>query len=163
MEDTDKPNKAGAPSLFKEEYTQQMLDYFSPYMVSTTKEIVGSQGSTREVPKEIPSLEKFGWKIQHCTATLYNWAHQVDEDGNLLHPDFLAAYSLCKEVAKHYYKDIGARGIGGSPTINLIMKNEHDYKDKSEVENTIKGGFLSNLSKLADEAEKGNVPLDDEE
>lgn len=96
-QDTNKNNTAGAPTKYDPTYCDEIIAFFDVEkykdVVAETEVRITKQGRTehtkyKTVANDLPHLEAFARKIGVTYATLYNWAHGKDEQGNLLRPEF---------------------------------------------------------------------------
>jgi hypothetical protein len=90
--------KIGAPTKYKSEYCQQIIDYFNQPLTHTEEEVWTTKGGTqivkkKEVPNELLFLEDFAWDIgRHDIHTLERWAKK--------YPEFGTAYAHAKLLQK---------------------------------------------------------------
>ena len=131
-------SERGRPSLFKEEYTQELIDFFS-VSAYTEYPLLDDKGQVigmKNVPNKFPTLARFAVNIGVCRDTLYEWSTAKDENENLKHPDFSYAY----KKAKDYQEALIAEGtLAGAfnPTFAIFTaKNVLGWKDKTEQEIT---------------------------
>lgn len=102
-------DSVGAPTDYKPEYCQQLIDHMS-------------QGY---------SFESFSAKCGQGRATLYNW-----EKAN---PEFLEAKNKGKEQSLLFWETLGITGTAGKlRNFNAVafifnMKNKHQWRNESEL------------------------------
>lgn len=125
------PNPVGAPSLYKPEYPQMLLDYFGE---PAYKE--DSQGRIRAT--DFKSLAGFAIKVGVHRDTLHEWAKE--------HAEFSDAYARAKDFQENFLSVNGAKSLINAQFSIFIAKNVLNWRDKREVEVTEKP-----LEKLSDE------------
>ena len=123
------PKVVGRPTLYKEEYCQQMIDYFKEAkLTETRKEIVASGGKAVEIEKTgcatIPSFAGFAMKMDICRDTLRDWCSRSNK--------FLLAYKRCKEIQEAWLMDNGLRGNVNTAFGIFTAKNVLQWRDKVE-------------------------------
>lgn len=138
----------GRPTKFKEEYTQQLLDYFNtePYkeVIHTDKE-----GNTKTVfvPNKFPTLARFACNIGVCKDTIYEWSVAKNDKGELLHPEFSVAYKRSKAYQEAILAEGGMMGAFQTNFAIFTAKNVIGWRDKIEqetnavIEHKIVGGL----------------------
>jgi len=97
----------GHGTLFKEEYTQLMIDYFdvepgyfAPVFDNDGKQLFDDFGQAARGDyhaNPLPLKVGFATSIGVGRKTLLNWATKVDKDGELVHPDFADIYNRAKD------------------------------------------------------------------
>lgn len=127
--------KAGAPTKYKEEYCQGIIDYFKnfePFEELPFKETVNEDGTTstesKRFPVAPPSLTKYATSIDVCRDTLQEWKK--------VNPEFSVAFNKAKAIYEDVYCDGAMMGYYNHGFTALIMKNRFDWADKSESKNT---------------------------
>jgi len=115
----------GRPTLYKEEYTQRMIDFFStPYFKEVTKVIIkkGVPISIQvDVPNDFPLFEKFSVDIGVHRDTLNQWCK--------VHPSFSDSYKKAKELQKARLIQLTLSGYY-NPTFSIFTaKNITDMND----------------------------------
>lgn len=117
-------NPIGRPSLYKPEYCQQIIDYFS---VGTS--IVNVMG--KETPTDFPSKAGFAIKIGVSKDTLNEWAK--------VHPDFSVAYKRAIDFQENWLLVNGNKGLIPPNFGIFTAKNVIGYRDRQpdEVDTTI--------------------------
>jgi hypothetical protein len=131
----------GRPTKYKDEYCEKLIEYFDiePYV----KEKVlyyykngDSKEQIQEVPNDLPLLSKFAASINVSRDTLHEWAHGIDRDGNLKHPEFSDAYKKAKELQRAVLITNGLRGNYQTAFAIFTAKNLTDMRDKQEIEHS---------------------------
>lgn len=126
------PRPAHRPSDYRPEYADLLRAYFD----MPAWNHVGPDGTARE--GFFPTLAGFCVQIETTQPTLWTWAHKKNEDGTPRHPEFLIAYNRAKEVQADLFTKGYMAGKYVNPAMGaLIAKNLLDWKDKSEVDQTI--------------------------
>jgi hypothetical protein len=141
----------GRPTKYKPEYCQQLIKFFSgPRTELIVKaEITGKNEYHKteyaRVAKELPTLAKFARKIGVNKDTIVSeWVKK--------YPEFSDAYNTVKELQKEFLIDNGLAGLYPPASYIFTAKNITDMKDKSEVDQNIKGSIsLTDLFNKAKE------------
>ena len=116
MEENKNPN--GRPSKYKEEYCQQLLDYFS---IEHFKE--NGKG------EEFPMFIGFARSLKVNIDTLHEWRK--------VHPSFSEAYKTAKSFQEHMLVNNSLLNRYNPYFAQFILKNGHGYRDKQEIEQTV--------------------------
>jgi hypothetical protein len=137
-----KSNPVGRPTLYRPEYCEQLLDYFSikPYEVL---EITDNQGQVKErkpVPNLFPTLARFAVNIGVTRDTLYEWSTAENEDGSIKYPEFSYAYKKAKEYQEANLVEGTLSGAYQQTFAIFAAKNILGWRDKTEQELTGAGG-----------------------
>lgn len=109
-----KPKKGGAPTTYKPEHCQALIDFMSKGY----------------------SFEAFAGSIDTHKDTLYQWCK--------VHPEFSDAKRLAFAKCQIFWEEIGLRGMwteDGGPKLNtgnyiFQMKNRFKWTDRVEVSGT---------------------------
>lgn len=88
------------------------------------------------MPAEYPTFELFAASIGVTTKTLLNWAKE--------YPRFSDCYARAKEIQLGKLKSLAITGLYNPVYAKFEAVNNHEQKDKSEVEGVVKG--LQNVS-----------------
>lgn len=114
---TKESRPIGRPSVYKPEYCQQLLDYFSepPYQK------IGGQNEA----SDFPSFAGFAIKIDVHRETLLEWTK--------IHPEFSGSYKKAKEYQENWLTTNGLKGLLNPAFGIFIMKNVTDYRDEKKV------------------------------
>lgn len=151
----------GRPSIYKPEYAQEMIDYFSQPTHRTVIKKMSKGGVTwdeeEQVANEIPTFEELAHKLGITRDTLHRWSTEVGEDGLLLHPEFSDAYKNARELQEKF---IVANALNNryNPAMSIFyLKNKHDYRDKQELDANITGGVEVGVVSFADALKSGPI------
>lgn len=122
--ETEEKNPVGAPTKYRPEYIEQLIEYFSA-KIST----VNSMGTER--PSDFPSLAGFAIKIGVAKDTLYEWSK--------VYPDFSVAYKRAKDFQENWLLVNGNKGLIPPNFGIFTAKNVIGYRDRQpdEVDTTI--------------------------
>jgi|TARA_Y100000034_G_scaffold47492_1_gene58483 hypothetical protein len=153
-------NHGGAPTIYKQEYAKQLIDFFS---ISPSKRELAAkmQGKNfekeeyKEVPNDLPTLTRFAVKIGTSTQTLHNWCNmgqeKVDEELPLneqnskspLFFEFFEAFTRAKELYRDFLIQNGLKGLYPPAFAIFVATNTAGMKDKKETGLTAgEGGIL---------------------
>lgn len=142
----------GRPTLFRSEFTDMMIDYFSvePY-VEKTKKVV-SYGNVIEVPfdhaNDFPTLAGFAIKIGVHRDTLKEWSEVAEENGDLKYPDFSDAYKRAKDYQERFLTVNGLKGLVSTNFGIFTAKNVLGWRDKQPGEED--KFVVNNISSVTD-------------
>lgn len=118
---------SGRPSAYKEEYCQDIIDYFE---------------SHREMnPPRCPLFEMYAKKIGVHRETLINWAKK--------HPIFFDAYEQSRDIQRDIMINNAMLGVYNASFTKFAMSNMHGWSDVSKQEISNPDGSLT--KKLSDE------------
>ncbi|MEA1079507.1 hypothetical protein [Marinobacter qingdaonensis] len=131
----DKYPGLGRPSRYKPEYAQQLIEHFD-VPPGEYLDVPQRDGSIKSVwrANPLPTLAGFCRKLLICRKTLHNWAHEVDESGAPVRPEFLHALNAVKEMQEDVFTTNGLSGAYNGPFAALAAKNILDWRDKSSSE-----------------------------
>ena len=132
--DGEKPKRkkiklAGAPSLYKKAYCQQMIDYFIEYADSDKS--------------GIPEFLEFALAIGVTRRTLTNWKNEHDE--------FAEAYELCSEIQEWYLERTGLSGRNNPRMTQFLLSVKHqraEYSRRKPIEEKVEQGLTEADRKL---------------
>lgn len=151
----------GAPSKYKEEYVQQLLDYFSQDVVKGIKTITEGHGKSEWRKEEVryealffPTLELFAHKIGVDDDTLQNWSDARFPEGHELagereHPEFFGAYTRAKKIQKGLLLQYALIGKLNPGFAQFFAVNNLGMQSKSVVENN--GEVIHKFGDMTDE------------
>jgi hypothetical protein len=117
----------GAPTKYKPEYCQEMLDYFDiePYR-TVTKKVMTKKGELLEIEEDeandFPNFAGFAVKIKVTPETLLNWSKT--------HDNFKEVYSLCKACQENYLSVNGNKGLINTAFGIFTAKNVTKWRDR---------------------------------
>lgn len=116
----------GRPTLYREEYCEQIIEYFEqPLYIIKEKEIASGGRKViikEEVPNSLPTFEGFARKLRVDHDTLVNWTRK--------HKDFFGAYMLCKGIQKEFIVEHGSKGNYNAAFTKFLAVNVTDLRDK---------------------------------
>ena len=121
------------PTKYKEEYCEDMLDFFnrepfSPLMIDSNEgervPALTKNGSPILVPCKLPTFEGFAIKLGVHRETLLNWAESNDE--------FFDALKRAKDMQKEILIQNGLVGAYEKTFAIFTAKNITDMRDKQE-------------------------------
>lgn len=108
------PKRAGHPTLYRSEYCQDIVDYFENF--------------TCDEDHRFPTCAGWLWKIGIHKDTFAEWQK--------VHKEFSDAVKLVKTIQEDKLVTNGLMGKYNAGIVQFILKNNHDHKDKQEVEQT---------------------------
>jgi hypothetical protein len=113
--------QAGRPTKYRDEYCQEILDYFNePRWVirKTFKYYKGERFDyEKEEPCDIPTFNKFARKIDVNQDTIYEWAK--------VHPKFSESLKICKGIQADILSDHAAKGYYNPAIAKLLLSHNH--------------------------------------
>lgn len=132
------PNKVGKPSLYKQEYCQQLIDF-------------GATGHT---------FEAFAGKLGVSKKALYNWIKK--------HPEFEEAKEIALAKAQLCLESLALDVMKGivpasqfNPTVFIFwMKNCHGWRDKIDHAGSIGIDFHAQLVDQIETTEKAVIDIE---
>ena len=130
----EKKNKGGAPSKYKEEYCEEIVEYFRvpPEIVDYKREYYQNGNLKSEYPivrgNEFPTFQGFADEIGVHIDTLH--------EGREVHEEFSEAYMRAKQLQEKIWLTNGMNNLYNSQFAQFFGKNCLGYKDKQEVEHT---------------------------
>jgi transposase len=138
MTDTTEKRPVGRPTLFKEEYAEQLIAYFDkePYERRPLLDAQGNEKGSEVVPVKFPTLARFATMLGVTRDTLYEWSTAKNEDGSLKHPDFSYAYKKAKEYQEAILVEGAMANAFHANFAIFTAKNVLGWRDKMEQEIT---------------------------
>lgn len=128
------PNPVGRPTKYKPEYVQELMDYFNKPSGSWTQfEKKNGEVANVWVPAKFPTMEGFACEIDVHVDTLHEWATAIDENDNLIHPEFSEAY---KKARGHQTRILVENGLAGGYQANFgifTAKNVLKWRDTHTI------------------------------
>jgi hypothetical protein len=118
-------NLNGVASKYRTEYCGMIVGYFKdakPY-----REVEEASGRIRAVPNTFPNLSRFAAEIGVTRATLWNWANERDENGNLVRPNFFDCYHQAVSYQESLLIEGSISGAYNPVIAQLVLKNHHHY------------------------------------
>jgi hypothetical protein len=131
---TGKKSNAGAPTKYKPEYCQGIIDYFTvePQQVVYKKEYFQNGTLKSEVPivlpEQLPTFQGYADNIGVHIDTLNEWCK--------IHEEFSEAYARAKQLQEKVWLINGMSNLYNSQFAQFFGKNCLGYRDKTEVEST---------------------------
>lgn len=128
----EKKNKGGAPTKYKEEYCEKIVEYFRvpPEIVDYKREYYQNGNLKSEYPivrgNEFPTFQGFADEIGVHIDTLHEWRE--------VHEKFSEAYMRAKQLQEKIWLTNGMNNLYNSQFAQFFGKNCLGYKDKQEVE-----------------------------
>lgn len=136
---TGKEYKTGRPCKYKEEYCQEIIEWFDKepfdYLVIDDKETgeriaaIDKFGNPIMTPTRLPTLENFAKHLGVGTSTISDWKHT--------YPEFSAALTRAKEIQKDILVQNGLFGNYEKTFAKFVAVNVTDMSDKSEVKQQV--------------------------
>ena len=126
-----------ASCKYKEEYCDKLLEFFNqPDVEIQYKETLDKQGKVVArtpivLPAAYPTFELFAASLGVTTGTLKNWCEQ--------HPRFNDCYARAKEIQLGKLTSNALRGLYNPIYAKFEAVNNHNQKDKQEVETNVSG------------------------
>lgn len=124
---------AGAPTKYKKEYCQALIDFFTVEPHREVIEITRGKNdyekeTIKEVANDLPLLEKFASSIGVHRDTVQEWAK--------VHPEFSVATKRAKDLQKNMLVTNAIKGLYNSTFSIFLAKNITDLHDKQQVEHS---------------------------
>lgn len=124
-----KENSVGRPSKYKEEYCEQMINFFNvPYMIDEEETYTDKDGYVKtrikKVPNYLPMFERFAFTIGVHVDTLREWKKQ--------HEAFSAAYETCQQLQQELLINLTLRGAYKENFAKFYAQNITPLRDRSE-------------------------------
>lgn len=140
---TEESGKRGRPPKYKPEFCQQMIQFFSiDPTVEQERLTVNKKGDevviTDRVANKLPTFHNFAAAIEVNEDTIVEWASKKNEKGELVYPDFSAAYKKAKQLQKYFLIENGMNGVYNPAFTIFVAKNITDMRDHFDIEKTVK-------------------------
>lgn len=125
-------NNGGAPTKYKPEYCDAIIDYFrrEPVVTNYKKEYYkdGSLKSETPVlcPADFPTLQEFADSLNVTYQTLLNWSEEYKE--------FFEAITRARQIQESIWLKNGMSNLYNAQFAQFFGKNCLGYKDKVEVD-----------------------------
>lgn len=138
---TEETRPRGRPTLFKEEFAEQLIDYFNiePYWEKVEMNKDGNPVVIK-VANKFPTLARFSTILGVTRETLHDWATAKNVHGELKYPDFSYAYKRAKDYQESILVEGTMNGVFNAPFSIFTAKNVLGWRDKTEQEITGKDG-----------------------
>jgi hypothetical protein len=143
-------NKMGRPTVYKPEYADQLVEWFSGIkyerqVIETTKryspktgKLIFESEKVKYVASDLPTLAGFARHIAVRYETLWDWATAVEDENadtkKLKHADFSNAYNIAKSMQKEFLIDNALKGHYPPASFIFTAKNITDMTDKQIIE-----------------------------
>ncbi len=129
----EKP-KLGRPSKYKEEYCEQIIEYFNVKLVDVlTVESVDKRGkkvtASEVVASDLPLFQGFAHEIDVHVDTLHEWKKA--------HASFSEAYKKAQQLQHRHLITNGLQGRFSTAFSIFTAKNIIGWRDKAETEISI--------------------------
>ena len=129
-----------AACKYKEEYCDKLMEFFNqPDVDIQYKEVFDKKGNVVArtpimLPAAYPTFELFAASIGVTTRTLTEWCNK--------HPRFSAYYARAKEIQLGKLTSNALRGLYNPIYAKFEAVNNHNQKDKQEVETNVSGTVI---------------------
>lgn len=151
----------GRPTLYKDEYREQLIAYFN-IAVERIEVIEVPTGKTdgegkpimttehKPVLNTFPTLTRFAASIGVTRETLHDWATAKNPDGTLRRPDFSYAYTRAKDLQESLIIEGGMAGLYDTRFAGLAAKNLIGWRDQvdTKVEATVTNASKEDLEAI---------------
>lgn len=116
------PRGRGRPTLYRPEYCQQLVDFFSvePYRFN--------ENSKKLEATKTPWFIEFALKIGVTTETLHEWT--------LRHPEFSYAYKKANALQARHIAENAKLGHFEQPMSIFMLKNLCGWRDVQELKHS---------------------------
>lgn len=121
----------GAPSLYREEYCDQLVEYFAarPLGIRRISQVDKSgKEVAREICTEVPTFQGFAASIGVGPHTLIQWEKR--------HPAFATARARAKGMQEAFFAEGMANGLLNPTGAIFVAKNILGWRDKIDIETT---------------------------
>lgn len=130
----EKDNKAACK--YKPEYCEKLIDYFNQPATRVEYKETYYKGELNAripivMPAEYPTFELFAAMLGVSVRTLKNWCDK--------YPRFADCYARAKEIQYGKLTSLAVTGLYNPVYAKFEAVNNHDKKDKSEVEQKVSG------------------------
>ena len=144
----------GRPTLFKEEYTDQLLEYFSAATPYEERTVLDKNGDEKiiTVPGKFPTLARFATMVGVTRDTLYEWSTGTNDNGELKHASFSYAYKRAKDYQEALLCEGTIANVFNAPFSIFTAKNILGWKDKTEVDQTLNATVESTVTTASQES-----------
>lgn len=124
----------GRPTVYDPRYVDELIDFFDvePFREVTLPDGKGGE-RVQTVPNKFPTLARFAANIGVTRETLWEWSTRVNENGELVFPDFSNAYKKAKEFQEACLVE-GAIAGAFNPAFSIFTaKNVLGWRDNKDV------------------------------
>ena len=129
--------KNGRPTSYKQEYCQQIIDYFAnaplyeEVRIPHYKNGEVAYEDIKRFPPKLPTLVQFAKSIGVCYPTVYNWQCLGHAS---FHEEFLNAYSRAKQLQKDFLIQAGLSGVFNPGFATFVAINITDMQQRNSTE-----------------------------
>lgn len=116
----------GAPSKYRDEYADQLIEYFD---IEPYTETVDESGKIVRIGNKFPTLARFALNIGVHRGTLLNWADENDQ--------FFNAMKKAKDYQEAFLVEAGLAGAVEKTFAIFTAKNVIGWTDKQQVESKV--------------------------
>ena len=117
----------GRPTKYKEEYCDEMIDFFKSFLIPKERiKTDGIKSTSTELVAEYPTFMDFTEHINVSYKTLFNWQDK--------HKEFLHTYKKCQQIQHEIIKKFAISGAFNASFSIFAMKNIAGWRDKIEIE-----------------------------
>lgn len=120
---------AGYPTKYREEYIGMLEEYFD---IPSGNVIINSDADNVYLPNIFPTKGGFADKIKVHSDTVYEWAHAMDPDGSLKHPEFSVTYKRMADAQQRIIIENGLMGVYPSNFAIFICRSVLGLNDRTE-------------------------------
>lgn len=154
--------KTGRPTKYTDDMPERLLAFFAIDEAYTEKPVEG--GKSHFTPARFPTLARFAAENGVTRETLWAWATEKDESGELTKLAFSNAYARAKEYQEALLVEGGMVGAYQPTFANFAAKNILGWTDRQDLSHTSPDGSMSPQKQeltdeeLQEEAEKRGLP-----
>lgn len=132
------------PTKWRKEYNEGIVKFFEavqkqPYSIHYDK-----LQKPHHILKPLPTLESYAHSIGVDTFTLDRWAKNKKK-----YPGFCGAFARAKEIQKNLIIVRAEAGASNAGFATFLLKNNHNMKDKNEVDQNVR---IDNLQDAINQA-----------
>lgn len=109
----------GQPTKYKEEYAEDIIEFFLKYKRYEVDEETGKKS-----PLTPPTFSGYAVHLGVCRDTLMDWRER--------HPEFNKAYKAAKVIQERHIVENSMEGVAPTAFAIFMMKNNHGWTDKIE-------------------------------
>lgn len=125
-------NKGGRPTKYKEEYCDQLIEFFDrPVTIKKKEQKLSNTGAVVEVENEVlndpPTFYGFAAKLGVHMDSLTEWRNK--------YPKFSAAYKKAKALQANFIAVGAMTGKANTAFSIFMMKNNFKWTDRVEQKN----------------------------
>ena len=126
----------GRPPKYTPELCEKLVKYFNvPHTIKTVERFFYKNGDTKEkdveVANTLPLIQDFCFKNDISKQSFYRWVKQYS--------DFSDSYNIGKGMQEQMWINNTLKGLYNAPFAIFTGKNMFKWRDKQEIDATIKG------------------------